>query len=114
MRGPTIRTPYIDWILEGKKAWGIRGSNTQVRGKVAFVRCGSGLVVGTCRLIGVVGPLMLRELMKHASKLGKISSEIRTKPYEKTYAWVLSNATKLKYPRRYQHRPPAGKLLVLH
>jgi len=107
MRGLIIRSPYIDWILEGKKTWEIRGSNSHVRGKIALIRSGSGLVVGTCKLVGVVGPLTLRELKKHASKLGRTSSEIRSKPYEKTYAWALSNAVRLKHPRRYKHRPGA-------
>lgn len=107
MRGLIIRSPYVDWILAGKKTWEIRGSKTQIREKIALIQSGSGLVVGTCKLVGVAGPLTLRDLKKHASKLGRTSSEIRAKPYEKTYAWVLSNAKRLKHPRRYKHRPGA-------
>jgi hypothetical protein len=49
-RGLIIGSPYIDWILAGKKTWEIRGSYTHVQGKIALIRSGSGLVVGTCEV----------------------------------------------------------------
>jgi predicted transcriptional regulator len=107
MRGLIIRSPYVEWILDGKKTWEIRGSNSHVRGKIALIRSGSGLVVGTCNLVDVMGPLSLLELKQNAAKLGKKRSEISATSYEKTYAWVLSNAKRLKHPRRYKHRPGA-------
>ena len=107
MRGLIIRSPFIDWILEGKKTWEIRGRDVSFRERIGLIRGGSGLVVGTCNLADVVGPLSLRELRDNASKLGITRSEISAKPYEKTYAWVLSNATNLKRPRPYVHPPGA-------
>ena len=108
-RGLIIRTPYVDWILAGKKTWEIRGRNTHVRGRIALIRGGSALIVGTCKITNVIGPLTLRELRKNASKLAEPKSEIKSLPYETTYAWVLKNVRKLKRPRRYRH--PSGAII---
>ena len=109
LNGLIIRSPYIDWILVGKKTWEIRSRYTHVRGRIALIRGGSGLVVGTCELVGVVGPLTLRNLRKNAGKLGRVKSDIRSLPYETTYAWILKNARKFHRPRRYKH--PLGAVI---
>ena len=59
-RGLLIRQPFADWIVDGKKTWEIRGSATNVRGRVAILACGTRTVLGTCELCDVVGPLRLR------------------------------------------------------
>jgi hypothetical protein len=60
MRGLLIRSPWIEEILRGRKTWEIRGSNTNIRGRIGLIRSGSGLVVGTCDLVDVEGPLYAR------------------------------------------------------
>lgn len=109
MNGLIIRSPFVDWILAGKKTWEIRGCYTHVRGKIALIRGGSGLIVGTCELVSVVGPLTLRELRKNARKLAELKSEITSLSYETTYAWGLKNARKFRRPRRYKH--PSGAVI---
>jgi hypothetical protein len=109
MNGLIIRSPYIEWILAGKKSWEIRGSTTHIRGKIALIRGGSGLVVGTCELVNVIGPLTLRELRRNAGKLARRKSEIRSLPYRRTYAWVVKNSRRLKRPRPYEH--PSGAVI---
>jgi len=109
MNGLIIRSPYVDWILAGKKTWEIRGRRALARGKIALIRGGSGLVVGTCELTDVVGPLTLRELRRNAGRLAEPKSEIRSLPYKTTYAWVIKNARKLRPPRRYKH--PSGAVV---
>jgi predicted transcriptional regulator len=109
VNGFIIRSPFVDWILAGKKNWEIRGRSTHVRGKIALIRGGSGLIVGTCELVKVVGPLTLRDIRKNARKLAEPKSEITWLPYETTYAWVLKNARKFPRPRRYKH--PSGAVI---
>jgi len=103
VNGLIIRSLYVEWILAGKKTWEIGGRYTHVRGKIALIRGGSGLIVGMCELVNLVGPLTLRELRKNARKRAEPKSEIRSLPYETTYAWVLKNARKFRRPRRYKH-----------
>jgi len=107
MRGLIIGSPYIDWILAGKKTWEIRGSPVNFREKIGLIRSGSGLVVATCDLVDFVGPLSLRELKRNARKVARSCPEIRVKPYKTTYALVLSNVRKLERPRPYTYRPGA-------
>src|SRR5882724_4942048 len=52
-----IREEPLSKILAGTKTWEIRGSATKRRGRIALIQSKSGLVVGTCDLVDVVGPL---------------------------------------------------------
>ena len=109
MNGLIIRSPYIELILNGKKTWEIRGHSTKIRGKIALIRGGSGLVVGTCEMTGAIGPLTLGELRKNAAKAGFKKNEIKELPYQNTYAWVVRRVRKLNRPRRYKH--PSGAVI---
>jgi hypothetical protein len=42
MKGLIVKSPWIELILEGKKTWEIRGSNTKIRGPIALIKSGSG------------------------------------------------------------------------
>ena len=103
MNGLVIRSPWVEMILEGKKIWEIRGRYTHVRGRIALIRGGSGLIVGTCDLTDVVGPLTRDDFRKSAGKAGLRESEASTLPYRQTYAWVMENARKCNPPRPYKH-----------
>ena len=108
-RGLLIRTPHIDRIFAGRKTWEIRGSRTSVTGPIGLIRSGSGQVVGTCEVVGVIGPLTLADLKKNARKAGFTAGEIaglRRLRYPQTFAWVLRNAKPLKNLRSYNH--PSG------
>lgn len=34
MKGLIIKSPWTDYIFEGKKIWEIRGRNTKIRGQI--------------------------------------------------------------------------------
>ena len=114
MKGLLIRSPFIDWILSGRKVWEIRGSRTTNLGRIALIESGSGTVVGTCELTDVLGPLSVSDLKRNSKKLGTTAREIGSrKPYPNTYAWVLSNARRLRTPIPYRHPPGAVKWVRL-
>lgn len=108
-RGLVVRQPHVDRILAGRKVWEIRGTRTQIRGPIALIQGGSGLIVGTCEVSGVIGPLSLSEFRKNARKAGFAAREITKLPYRMTYAWVLRRAKRLSRPRPYVH--PSGAVI---
>jgi hypothetical protein len=111
MKGLIIDEPWIDYILSGRKKWEIRGSNTKVRGSIALIRKGSGLVVGKCELADVKGPLTLAEMQRELDKhrIPKNVLELVFERYSSPYAWILKNAKPLRKPVRYHH--PRGAVI---
>jgi len=92
-----IKSPHVERILSGSKTWDIRGSRTNIRGPVALIRSGSGLIVGTYEVVDAIGPLTRSDLAKNARKIGFKPSEIGSRlPYKRTYAWVLRGARPLR------------------
>jgi hypothetical protein len=65
-------------------------------------------VVGIAELVGVVGPLSLKELSSNWRKAGFDRNEhLLRLPYEQTFAWVLQNPKRLRPPIPYNHPPGA-------
>ncbi len=100
MKGLIIKKPWIDYILEGKKIWEIRGSKTNIRGEIELIQSGSGLVVGRCEIVDCI-PLSL-ETYKASTDKHQIS-DTAILPYKQTYAWVVKNAQRYVQPRKYKH-----------
>jgi hypothetical protein len=68
-------------ILARKKTWEFRGKKTNVRGTIALIRGGSGLIVDTCELVDVVGPLTLNERSIGSTDRTVSSKEFLGKPF---------------------------------
>ena len=110
MKGLLVRKPWIDEILAGRKTWELRGSSTQNLGTIALIESGSGLVVGTCELVDVEGPLSMadlrRNVRKHRVPISRLRGKLR---YKRTHAWVLQDARRLEKPVPYRH--PQGAVI---
>lgn len=106
MKALIIKGPWIDYILEGKKTWEIRGCKTNIRGKIELIQSGSGLVVGSCNIINCK-ELTLKEYSNNVDKHNIL--EIKTLPYKRTYAWIISDPVRYKEPRKYKH--PQGAII---
>lgn len=108
MRGLIIRSPWIDFILQGKKTWEIRGSNTYIRGKVALIKSGSGLIYGTVDLVESrqlsLEEYQQTELFHCVSKKNTVKA-----PYNTIYAWVFENPELFEEPVAYKH--PQGAVI---
>ena len=107
-RALIIRSPHIEKVLVGTETWEIRTRSTNIRGPIALIRSRSGLVVGTCELIDVKGPLRYAEFRDNARKWGGKSSDVARADHFRYYAWVLRGAKELRTPVRYRH--PAGAI----
>ena len=93
-------------ILAGTKTWEIRGSATKRRGRIALIQSKSGLVVGTCNLVDVLGPLSLKKLRSASWRTGLRPDKL---PYASTHAWVVRSARRLRKPIPYRH--PSGAVI---
>ena len=51
MKALVIDEPWITAILKGEKTWEMRKRNCKIRGEIALIRKGSGLVVGTAHVV---------------------------------------------------------------
>jgi hypothetical protein len=108
MKGLIIKEPWIDLILDGKKPWEIRGSNTKIRGKICLIKSGSGLIVGECEIVNsklVSHESLIQNQDKHCIDI-KHWSQI---PYRKPHAWVMQNPVRYKEPIPYKH--PQGAVI---
>lgn len=108
MKGLVIKSPWIELILEGKKSWEVRGSNTKIRGKIALIKSGSGKVFGTAELVDCI-PLKNEELSLHFHKHQIPEDRCNIVSYRNTHAWVLANPTVFKEPIPYSH--PQGAVI---
>lgn len=107
-KGLVIRHPWIDLILSGRKTWEMRSKPTSIRGEIALIRAGSGLVCGVATLVDCLPPLSLEELRATTSFHAIPDSEL-----EEAYKggwntpWVLQDVNRLDPPVPYEHPPGA-------
>ncbi|QHE62565.1 ASCH domain-containing protein [Rossellomorea vietnamensis] len=108
MKGLIIKSPWIELILEGKKTWEIRGSNTKIRGPIALIKSGSGMVYGEVN-VRDSKELTLKDYQV-SNEFHRVQSEsLQALPYKKTFAWVLEKPRIYKEPIPYKH--PMGAVI---
>lgn len=108
MKGLIIQAPWIDFIFEGKKTWEIRGSNTNIRGKIALIKSGTSMVLGTVDLVD--SKKLDFEEYKQTEEYHKAPTGGCTElPYKNTHAWVFENAILFQEPVPYKH--PIGAVI---
>lgn len=106
MKGLIIKDPYISLILEGKKKWEIRGSKTNIRGRIALIKSGSKKIYGEVSLVDCF-EINLDMYNRHCFELyGKKEEKL---PYKKTYAWVVDSSVIYDEPKSYNH--PLGAII---
>ena len=106
MKGLIIKEPYIDQILEGKKKWEFRGSNTRIRGRIALIKSGTKKIYGEANLVDCF-EIDLKTYNEYQMYL--YGSKEKSLPYKKTYAWVMENPIIYKETVSYNH--PLGAII---
>lgn len=119
-RALMVREPYVSLILTHRKTWELRATATKLRGRIGLIRSGSGLIVGECEIVDVLGPLTLRKLHDtpfiSAAERDEIAREDKP-PYvardgrSKTFAWVVDNPIVYDEPIPYRH--PSGAIIFV-
>ncbi|EPJ56202.1 MAG: hypothetical protein OFPI_00930 [Osedax symbiont Rs2] len=102
--GLIVDTPWIDYLLAGKKQWEMRTTICKRRGPIALIKKGSKQVVGVAIVTGSVGPLSLEQLHSDISKHCVPSHIFEKSNYNWLHAWQLSAIQKLAVPVNYVHK----------
>ncbi|MFJ8528665.1 ASCH domain-containing protein [Bacillus sp. NPDC094106] len=111
MKGIVIKQHWINLILSGQKDWEIRGRNAKIRGTIALIQSGSGMVFGTVDLVDSI-PLT-KETFNATQEHHKIPVNGDTElPYKKTHAWVFKNPVIFPKPIPCSH--PLGAVIWIN
>jgi hypothetical protein len=92
--------------IRGIKLWEMRSTKTSVRGRIALIEAGSGLISGETLLIDCREALTREtaEIFKHMHQVEDLSLLEKWK-----FPWVLMNARKYLNPIKYKH--PRGAVI---
>lgn len=107
MKGLVIKEPYIDYIVDGTKYWEMRKRPTTIRGPIALIKKGSGLIVGVARIVDSLPELSASEMTLHFHKHRIPHEDIETTEWR--HPWVLESAQRLPNPVPYEH--PSGAVI---
>lgn len=108
MKGLVIDEPWIRLITDGKKTWEMRSRDTQVRGRIALIKKGSGTVMGVADLVGTRPRLSRAELRTNVDKHCVPADHIGD-DFKHSSAWVLERARPLRSAVPYRH--PSGAVI---
>lgn len=106
MKALIIKSPWLKLILDGQKTWEIRSRRTNVRGKIALIQSGTGLVYGEAVLTDCIE--LTRDMLESNYDRHRIS-DLSIVTYNHPCAWVLSDAKKYDKPIPYNH--PQGAVV---
>ncbi|RWZ51372.1 ASCH domain-containing protein [Halobacillus fulvus] len=108
MKGLIVRSPWIERILSGQKTWEIRGTHTKIRGPIALIKSGSGMVYGEIQITGSK-ELTLEDYQSSQEYHTIDQAHTRELPYKKTYAWMMEKPELYEEPIPYEH--PKGAVI---
>lgn len=109
-----IRDPWIDYILAGRKDWEMRKKPIKKRETIGLIRQGSGLVVGTARIVDSLPALSRADYMDHQDRHA-IPEEMLDEvlPSGWVHPWVLADVQGLPDPVPYRHNAGAVTFVSL-
>lgn len=106
MKGLIIKDTWIEKILNGEKTWEIRGSNTKIRGTIALIKSGTGMIFGTAVLNRSFA--ITPEAFAQGYKNHRIPETVEM-PYKQPHVWELSAVKRYESPIPYKH--PQGAVI---
>ena len=104
-RALIIKKEWLDKIFDDGKVWEMRSTRTKVRGKIALIESGSGLIVGEANLMYCSD----KPISNHPSQFKYHQVEDAELLKKWKYAWGLSCAKRYEKPIPYNH--PQGAVI---
>lgn len=104
--GLIVRKQWLDLIYANVKPWEMRSSKTHVRGRIALIEAGTGLVTGETLLIDCREALT-RETAVYFQAMHRVDDPELLQKWK--YPWVLLNPKKYFNPIKYKH--PQGAVI---
>src|SRR5688572_13853711 len=99
-RGLIVRKEWLDLIYQRLKTMEMRSMRTNVRGRIALIEAGTGLITGETKLIHCVEPLTRMEALscQYMHQVKDLSLLDQWK-----YPWTLLETYKYMEPIPYKH-----------
>jgi hypothetical protein len=105
-KGLIIRQPYIGKILDGTKTWEMRSTKTKIRGRIALIEAGSGMIVGEANLKFSHGKLSKSVLIAYKYR-HQVDDESKLEKW--CCPWVMEDVKRYEKPIPYKH--PQGAVI---
>jgi hypothetical protein len=103
-KGLIIASPWIGYILEGRKTWEMRSRATSIRGWVGLIQKGAGAVYGVARITGCGNPQSPEEMIANHDRHLIPDAMIRSGEVAMwNTPWILSDVRRLPEPVPYRH-----------
>lgn len=102
-----VKEHWGNLILDGSKLWEIRGTGTQVRGRVGVIFSSTGMIQGSVKIVG--SSLLLRKDFNMFREYHHIQGDFDSLPYEEPHIWYLEDAIRFTEPIPYLH--PQGAVI---
>lgn len=102
-----LKKTWLDLILDGKKTWEIRGSDTKKRGRILLAESGTGLIKGSVVLEHT--SLLLKEDFEAYPKKHRIPCTYEELPYRNPHIWYMKEPCRFSKPVPYKH--PQGAVI---
>lgn len=104
-RGLIIRQPWIGMILRGEKHWEMRSKPTKIRGRIALIEAGTGLIVGEANLTG--SPTYSIGHIMHEYSRHRVDDALLLEKWR--FPWVMHLVQCYNEPIPYKH--PKGAVI---
>jgi hypothetical protein len=105
-RGLVIRSPHIEKILSGVKSWEMRSRRTDIRGRIALIKAGSGTIVGTATMYGSM-PALTEDRWEATKRWHQVEDLELLRKWK--YPWQMIGVMALSKPIPYDH--PKGAVI---
>lgn len=104
-RALIVKKEWLDLIFDGGKVWEMRSTKTKIKGRIALIESGTGLIMGSVTITGCGWyPVAI-----HTSliKYHKVTDLDLLKKWK--YPWFLKDAKRYPKPIPYNH--PKGAVI---